>query len=160
MTATEIPLGTALRIVVRDDPAPQGSKRHVGNGRMIEQSKKVAPWREAVKTAAISWVQDRYRGGKTYDDDVTFPLTGPVGVLVVFTLHKPLSAPKTRRTWPARRPDLDKLVRSTFDALGAAGVWRDDGQVVELHAHKRYPGEGIDALATPGAVIYIAEVTS
>lgn len=152
MTATEVPLGAALRIVVRDDPAPQGSKRHVGNGRMIEQSAaKIKTWREAVKAAAItSWVQDH----------VTFPLTGPVEVTVVFTLHKPLSAPKTRRTWPSKRPDLDKLVRSTFDALGAAGVWRDDAQVVELHAHKRYPNDGPDALETPGAVIYIAEVAS
>lgn len=166
-----------LRIVVRDDPAPQGSKRHVGNGRMIEQSKKVAPWREAVKTAAHrewarcrrcncpvgdhSWVDPgwctvcsdcRYDGGHT--------LGGPVEVTIVFTLHKPLSAPKKRRTWPSKRPDLDKLVRSTFDALGAAGVWRDDAQVVELHAHKRYPNDGPDALESPGAVIYVTEVSS
>jgi hypothetical protein len=33
-------------------PAPQGSKRHVGNGRMIESSTKVKPWRQAVIAAA------------------------------------------------------------------------------------------------------------
>ena len=28
------------------DPAPQGSKRHVGNGIMVESSKKLPVWRE------------------------------------------------------------------------------------------------------------------
>jgi crossover junction endodeoxyribonuclease RusA len=36
-------------IVVRGIPAPQGSKRHVGGGRMIESSRAVGPWREAVR---------------------------------------------------------------------------------------------------------------
>ena len=34
-------------------PAPQGSKRHVGNGIMIENSKRVKPWRQDVKEAAL-----------------------------------------------------------------------------------------------------------
>ena len=35
-------------------PAPQGSKRHVGNGIMIENSKRVKPWRQDVKEAALN----------------------------------------------------------------------------------------------------------
>ena len=35
-------------------PAPQGSKRHVGNGIMIENSKRVKPWRQDVKEAALT----------------------------------------------------------------------------------------------------------
>ena len=34
-------------------PAPQGSKRHVGHGIMIENSKRVKPWRQDVKEAAL-----------------------------------------------------------------------------------------------------------
>ena len=41
-----------MRITVHGTPAPQGSKRHVGNGVMVESSAKVKPWREAVKWAA------------------------------------------------------------------------------------------------------------
>ena len=44
---------------VYGQPAPQGSKRHVGGGRMIESSKAVAPWREAVKWAAIEAMTQR-----------------------------------------------------------------------------------------------------
>jgi hypothetical protein len=43
---------TLLRVDVYGLPAPQGSKRHVGGGRMIEASKKVGPWREAVVRAS------------------------------------------------------------------------------------------------------------
>lgn len=35
-------------------PAPQGSKRHVGRGIMIESSRKVRPWRAAVVAAAVA----------------------------------------------------------------------------------------------------------
>ena len=35
-------------------PAPQGSKRHVGHGIMIENSKRVKPWRQDVKEAALT----------------------------------------------------------------------------------------------------------
>ena len=40
-------------IPVRGVPAPQGSKRHIGHGIMIENSKKVKPWRQDVRAAAI-----------------------------------------------------------------------------------------------------------
>ena len=33
-------------------PAAQGSKRHVGNGVMVESSKALKPWRSAVAEAA------------------------------------------------------------------------------------------------------------
>lgn len=37
---------------VEGDPAPKGSKRHVGNGRLIESSKKLPAWMRAVKQEA------------------------------------------------------------------------------------------------------------
>lgn len=33
-------------------PAPQGSKRHVGHGIMVESSRDLGPWRERVALAA------------------------------------------------------------------------------------------------------------
>jgi crossover junction endodeoxyribonuclease RusA len=141
-----------LVITVHGEPAPQGSKRHVGRGVMVESSAKVKPWREAVKTAARDWMDS--------DTDIFMgtPAIGPVVIEVTFTLRKPASAPKTRTTWPQRKPDLDKLLRSTFDALSDAGVWVDDSQVVEVTARKVFPDEGIDAMSHPGAVIRLHEV--
>jgi crossover junction endodeoxyribonuclease RusA len=136
-------------VVVVGRPAAQGSKRHVGGGRMIEQSAYVAPWREAVRAAALLpevWAAD------------VRPLLGPLSVVVTFTLAKPRSAPKRRRTFPDRAPDVDKLLRSTLDGLTSAGVWRDDAQVIELFGRKAYPGEHHDALTVPGAIVRINRI--
>lgn len=132
-----------LEITVIGTPGPQGSKRHVGNGRMIESSKKVKPWREAVVWAA------REVGGK---------ITGPVVAEMIFTLPKPKSAPKNRRTWPDRKPDIDKLIRSTCDALTTAGTYEDDARIVWIAARKVFPGEDEQALDVPGCVIRLRAV--
>lgn len=144
----------AFHCVVFGQPAPQGSKRHVGGGRMIESSPAVEPWREAVKTSARKVIEEAV-------DELFSAFTGPLKIEVVFTLRKPTSAPKRRRTWPDRKPDIDKLLRSTLDALTDAGVWRDDGQVVDARAVKTYPGEGEGSLrgsASPGCVVRIWRV--
>ena len=141
-----------IRIELLGSPAPQGSKKFVGmvNGRgmMIESSKKVKPWRQDVKAAA-----ELVMAGRA-------PLDCALAVVMTFTLPKPTSAPKKRQTWPSRKPDLSKLIRSTEDALTDAGVWADDARVVTVFAHKVYPNEGRNSLHSPGAVIEISEAAN
>jgi Holliday junction resolvase RusA-like endonuclease len=131
----------SIHFCVYGTPGPQGSKRFVGKGVMIESSKKVKPWREAVVWAAR---------------EVGRCVAGPVEVEMVFTVRKPASAPKRRKTWPSTKPDVSKLARSTEDALTDAGVWEDDARVVQYkRLAKVFPGEDVDALDVPGAVIRI-----
>lgn len=142
MTATAPALlCQSLAITVYGLPAPQGSKRHVGHGIMIESSKYVKPWREAVKYAAL-------------EHRPASPMAGALFVEMFFTLPKPKSAPKLR-AFPDRKPDISKLVRSTEDALTDAGIWEDDARVVMLLTRKLYPGSHPRALAVPGVVILI-----
>ncbi len=141
-----------IRISLLGSPAPQGSKKFVGTtkegrGLMVESSKKVRPWRQDVKAAA-----ELVMAGRP-------PLDGPLVAVMTFTVPKPTSAPKTRRTWPCRKPDASKLARSTEDALTDAGVWTDDARVVTLISSKVYPNEGPNALKAPGAVIEVFAVT-
>lgn len=117
-------------------PAPQGSKRHVGNGRMIEMSKHVEPWRLAV----------RHEARKHFDT----PLSGPVSVLMSFYLHAPKRIPAERRGRPSTVPDLDKLVRATLDALTGV-AFGDDSQAVSLFTEKYYATED----HAPGVVISV-----
>lgn len=137
-----------VEIRVFGNPAPQGSKKFLGvkNGRgiLVESSKAVKPWREAVKWAAKeSWYW-------------TFtPFRGSLDVDMIFTLPRPKSAKKGAK--PSKKPDLSKLVRSTEDALTDAGIWEDDARVVCCLARKVYPNEGQDALPVPGALIRITE---
>jgi Holliday junction resolvase RusA-like endonuclease len=141
-----------IEVIVRGIPAPQGSKRHVGNGRMIESSKAVGPWREAVRAQT----QARMNGHP--------PLLGPVAVRAWFWLPRPQSHYRTGRNAhllrdgaPARptgKPDIDKLERAIFDALTDGGAWKDDAQVVEVTKRKLYVLPGL----TPGCKIEITEV--
>lgn len=148
----------SLTITVHGKPAPQGSKRHVGRGVMVESSKKVAPWREAVKEAALRALEVRSAG--CCESRALHRLDGPVALELTFCFDKPASAPKRRTTWPIKRStfDIDKLQRSTFDALTDAGVFRDDSQVVDVTASKVYTDDLASPLRVPGALIRVWEV--
>lgn len=141
-----------IEFIVYGTPGPQGSKRHVGKGIMVESSAKVKPWREAVKYAALMAM--KYTGIRP-----TAYVEGPVELEVVFTLPKPKSAPKRRVTVPDRTPDLSKLIRSTEDALTDVGLWEDDARVVRCKASKVYPNEGEHALNAPGAYISVRQLS-
>lgn len=111
-----------LDFFIPGDPAPQGSKRHVGNGRMIEASKKVGPWRAAVaSTVALL--------------PPFAPFEKAVELSTVYYLPRPATVRRERPTVP---PDLDKLDRGLWDALTKAGVWTDDSLVVIGTHEKRY----------------------
>ena len=106
------------------EPAPQGSKNgFVKNGRvvMVESSKKVKPWRESVALHTRAKISQ--------------PMNCPVEIALVFHLPRPKTV--TRR-WPAVKPDLDKLIRSTFDGLTTGGLYTDDALVIAVSASKQY----------------------
>ena len=132
------------------DPAPKGSMRHVGNGVMVESSKRVKPWRRQVAAAARDAMAGR---------DM---LTGPVAVTLDVYLPRPASHYGTGRNagrlkpsaplWPTSRRlgDADKHARAALDALTGI-VYTDDSLVVALHVYKHYS----DATHPVGARILI-----
>ena len=125
-------------------PAPQGSKRHVGNGRMIESSKQVKPWRYLVQQAAIATQHPT--------------ITGPVSLSCVFLFPRPKSHYTSKGvikpsapTFHSVKPDGSKCLRSTEDALVDSGLLQDDARIAISSFTKRYttPSEH------PGAIITI-----
>jgi Holliday junction resolvase RusA-like endonuclease len=133
-------------------PGAQGSKKLAGRtkegrGILVESSKKVKPWRQDVKAAVLA-----VRAGLP-------PVDGPLVVRMVFTLPKPKSAPKRRRTWPQSIPDVSKLARSTEDAITDAGGWKDDARVVEYQRlAKVFPGEDPESLTYPGVRVVVFQL--
>lgn len=129
-----------ISFVVHGLPAPQGSKRHVGNGVMVESSKKVKPWREAVKFACLEAMQTAQA------------VDGPVGARIAFYFPRPKSIKKVV-AWPQTRSsgDIDKLLRCTFDAIVDAGLIRDDAQIVYITATKNFgfPARAEIEISTP-----------
>jgi crossover junction endodeoxyribonuclease RusA len=123
-------------------PLPKGSLRHVGNGRMIEQTK--------VKT----WMGE-IRAQITRDYGATPPLFDtPVRVTLAFRFPRPAAA--KNRLYPHMRStgDLDKLCRAVLDSLQPT-VLTDDSLVVSLTAKKRYETPEFP----PGVDIIVEELT-
>lgn len=71
------------------------------------------------------------------------PMTGPLSLDLTVWLSPPASAPKRDHgiALPFRRPDLDNYVKTLADALDQL-VWKDDAQVVDIAARKRYAWDG------------------
>ena len=125
-------------------PAPQGSKRHVGNGRMIESSKQVKPWRYLVQQAAVATQQPT--------------ITGPVSLSCVFLFPRPKSHFNSKGTlkpsapkFHSVKPDGSKCLRSTEDALVDSGLLQDDARIAISSFTKRYT----TGTEHPGAIITI-----
>jgi crossover junction endodeoxyribonuclease RusA len=114
-------------------PAPQGSKRHVGMGRMIESCKALKPWREQIiaETRANPLVPQELDEAVSLSLVFLFPR--PKAHFNSKGLLKP-SAPEHKIT----KPDIDKLARAVLDSLTLAGVFRDDALVYSLTVQKRY----------------------
>ncbi len=147
-----------LQINVTGTPAPQGSKRAfvVKNRAVVVDDNKptLRSWRQDVRAAALEAIY-----ATTWAT-----LDGPITILVTFYLPRPRghygtgtnahrikpSAPQ----FPAVKPDIDKLARSTLDALGEAQAWTDDSRVVVLGATKQYADN-----RPPGAEIQISACT-
>jgi len=139
----------SLTLRVLGTPAPQGSKRHVGKGILVESSKAVGPWREAIVSAAIR------------EDIAGTALDGPLSLSATFWLPRPAGHSGKRGllpsapTRPHRKPDLDKLLRSTMDGIVQAGLIADDARIVQINAAKHYA----DWMGTPpGALIVLTEL--
>lgn len=132
-------------------PQPAGSKKAfpirrkegggwVATGRVavVDDNPHTKNWQaEVACEAAMAMVEAGYSD----------PLDGPLGLAVTFTLRRPKghfgsgrnaalvkgSAPRL----PVVKPDCTKLLRAVEDACTGV-VWRDDAQVVEQLATKRY----------------------
>ena len=105
-------------------PAPQGSKKRGQHGQLIEASAYLPAWRAAVKTAVYQ--EYKRRGIKPGIGELPL-FRGPVAFGPCTFWLLPEQLPQARIDG---KPDLDKLMRAVWDALTAARLWGDDGQVV------------------------------
>lgn len=118
---------------IEGTPRPQGSKRHVGNGVMVESSKHVKEWRAFARMKAVQAMQGLQRIEK------------PDGVSLVVRFY--FDRPKKHFTSKGLRPDApkvhvgkpdtDKLLRALFDSMSEV-VFCDDSQICCLAVSKLY----------------------
>lgn len=141
--------GPAVSFQVLGAPIGQGRVTTFGRGMSVHSNAKtLLPWRTQVQHAAEAAIEEASAWH-------AFPLVGPVGLYCAFTVKKPVGAPKSRRIYPVTRPDLSHLLRAVEDALTAAGMFKDDSQLVDERVVKVYPGEHSQALHVPGVVVRV-----
>lgn len=133
-------------------PTAQGSKipgRSSTTGKLFvreQNSDAQKSWRQDVRQAAVT---ERQRSGLE-------TLDGSVWVELHFRLPRPQSVSIKRRPYPNVKPDLDKIIRNTLDALKQALIYNDDAQVIKIEATKSYATD--DPWHTPGATIHVGLV--
>lgn len=121
-----------LRIRVHGRPAPQGSKSQGGAGQLLEQSIYLPAWRRAVVIAAY---ESYAAAGIGPGSLPLIPARLPAYVEMCTFIVLPEQCRAEGTDEPVGPPDVDKLLRSTLDALGGARrrtarVYADDAQIV------------------------------
>lgn len=87
------------------------------------------------------------------------PLSGPLTLDFVAALPVPASTGKKTREamlagleLPAKKPDLDNIVKQLKDAMTRLQFWRDDAQIVTLRCKKIYADAGFWEISVYPAV--------
>lgn len=123
-----------LRIRVIGVPATAGSfvprKRKNGSLYLLRSgSQKHREWRQAAETTIRQTVK-LWEWEVNQDDEYSVSLS--------FLIPKPKSV---SRAQPNVKPDIDKLCRSTLDALTVGKAIDDDARIIQLVASKTYASE-------------------
>ena len=126
---------TSFSFKVIGKAVPQGSKRHLGNGVIVDQAgTRLKSWRTDVREAALNARPDGWDLSGAYAvyydlyfkrSKSSFKANGELK----------LSAPKYCVSRSAG--DIEKCCRSISDALTHI-VFNDDSQIIKLHATKHY----------------------
>mgnify|MGYP003111668144 FL=1 len=124
-------------------PAPQGSKNQFG----AESSQFVKPWRVDVRHAAINAMPADWPTDRAVSVNITFKFIQPKSH---FTSKGKPSSSWTKYPIGRNKGDIDKLCRSTLDALTGV-LFDDDKQVVYLTAKRLWD-------RTAGASIFICHL--
>jgi Holliday junction resolvase RusA-like endonuclease len=127
---------TSLYVFVPGEPVPQGSLRPSGTGHLYySNAAKLKPARAAI-TAALEGAAAA-AGHEQW--------MGPVRLEVEFRFPRLKSHYRTNGEvkpnaplYKISAPDTDKLVRLVDDAATDSRVFKDDAQVVDIVARKRY----------------------
>lgn len=132
---------TAIKFTVFGVPQTKGSIRaFMPKGErfpvMTTTNKKGKAWERVVALGAVA-----ARGAGVPVD------VGPIELTIDFYLPRPLRLARKMTPPHLTRPDLDKYIRCIGDALSGI-CWKDDGQIVSIHARKVYAEAGEQPRAT------------
>lgn len=136
-----------IEYTIEGTPRPQGSKRHVGNGVMVESSKHVKEWRAFARMKAVEAIRGLPRIEKP----------NGVSLVVRFYFDRPkkhFTSKGLREDAPlvhVGKPDTDKLLRALFDSMTEV-IFEDDSQICRVAVSKLY-GKVAETIVCVGACL-------
>ena len=132
-------------------PQPKGSKKAFAYIDKNTGKPKASVVDDNKKTLSV-WKKDFTLQSNRHKPEK--PLEGPIKVRLIFYMPRPKSAPKEKRPLPiTRQADTDKLTRTMLD-LFSGGFYKDDSQVVDIMAYKRYADD-----REPGVEVRLEEIS-
>jgi Holliday junction resolvase RusA-like endonuclease len=141
-----------ITLEVLGTPAPKGSSRafvnkktgraFVAPGGARSTELKIASWNVAVRQAVLEMLRDKHLERALFADvalkvAIVFRMARPRGHFSKSTGQLLPSAPP----FPATKPDIDKLARTTLDAM-TGSVFDDDSRIADLQLSKRWAEPG------------------
>jgi Holliday junction resolvase RusA-like endonuclease len=126
-----------VRLVIPGAPVGKARPRVTSHGTFTP-----AKTKRAEKDVRAVW---REAGGQRLPDG---PVVAHIHIYVErpqghFTSKGALSATGRRSPFPVRKPDLDNAAKLLLDSLNGL-AYRDDAQVIELHARRRWTDDTLD----------------
>lgn len=145
-----------LHIEIVGRPAPQGSKKTGGAGQLLESSAYLPAWRAAIRIGAFKAYA---AAGISPAALPVFPVDMPVMIERCMFWVTSQQCRADGISLPIGKPDIDKLLRSTLDALGGgryktARLYDDDSQIVMINGLAKMRPIGTQR---PGASIIISD---
>ncbi len=113
-------LESEITLSVPISPVAKGRPRFTRSGR-VYTPKRTTAFEDAIK---LYWKKS---GQKMLPVKPTF-------LKVICVVHRPK---KPKSEYPISRPDLDNFLKGILDSLNQL-AWKDDSQIVTIHAEKRY----------------------
>ena len=133
-----------MKFIIHAVPKPKGRPRVKKNGRPFTPERT----REYEQLVVGEW--EKQCGGIE-------PINNPIAVRVMFYMPIPKATSKKARERmaaglevPAKKPDIDNLLKAVLDALNKK-AYHDDNRIVEISAKKLYSTE-------PRTEVFISEL--
>lgn len=128
-----------IRFSIQCEPRPQGRPRMITRGK----GGSVLPFpRQMVDVHSQNMRAILVKAAQGHMPPV--PLEGPIILYITVRKQKPKSYARNRWAWTVT-PDLDNFVK-LVDCFNGV-LWRDDAQIIEIHARKEFsPTPGFDFL--------------
>ncbi len=141
-----------MRIVLPGNPVPRASHKVCMGGKYIRS------YDSQSKIMTAKRAELCYLAKQDQPDDLEAYFSHPLSVRLWFHMPVTVSSSAAQKNaklnglvMPSIKPDIDNLVKTIFDISNDC-LWRDDSQIVELHATQQYS-------ETPCTVIEIKVIT-